>query len=131
VMSYGTLAGGLLTGKFTEQPRFQEGDDRGNFYSFFREPLWPKSAALVEELRKIAGTRSMSQLAINWVVQSPARGDGAEPTGPALRSGPVASALVGAKRPAQVEENAGAADWQLTAEEIGLIESAYARLFKE
>jgi len=116
VMTYGTLAGGLLSGKFKEQPRFPEGDDRGIFYSFFRDPLWQKSAAMVEEIRRIAEARGkpLSQLAINW----------------AIRSGPAASVLVGAKQPAQVEENAASADWELTSEELALIDAAYERLFR-
>jgi aryl-alcohol dehydrogenase-like predicted oxidoreductase len=38
----------------------------------------------------------------------------------------VTSAIVGARRPEQVAANVGGAGWQLSAEDLGQIEQAYA-----
>ena len=113
VMSYGPLAGGMLTGKFTDPPAFDEKDTRNDFYPFFREPLWSRAHALVEELKKLSGElgRPLAQIAINYVAQQ----EGIE------------TVLVGAKKPEQARANAGAGDWLLTEEAIAFIDSAAQR----
>jgi len=115
VMAYGPLAGGMLTGKFKEKPTFTENDTRDNFYPFFKDPLWDKSKALVEELQALAGERNrpLVELAINYVAQDPR----------------ISTALVGAKTPAQVQANAAAADWAMTDDERRRIDEAYWRIF--
>lgn len=113
VLGYGTLAGGILTGKFREIPDFEEGDNRSDFYNFFAEPTWSNVQRLLDELRTIAEERAapVAQVAINW----------------ALAQDGITSMLVGAKRPEQAESNAGAGSWQLSAEELTRIEEAYKR----
>jgi aryl-alcohol dehydrogenase-like predicted oxidoreductase len=44
-----------------------------------------------------------------------------------LRTPVVTSAIVGARRPEQIEETAAAADWQLTEEEIAAVERGLVR----
>ena len=90
VMTYGSLAAGMLTGKITEIPQFGEKDARKNFYSFFEEPMFSKSLKLVDVLRDIAKKhdKPVSNVAINWVIQQEG----------------VTTALVGAMMPEQVEE---------------------------
>lgn len=111
VIGYGTLAGGILTGKFREIPKFEEGDHRHQFYGFFKEPVWSKVQNVLEVLREIANERSVTvaQVAINW----------------AISQNGITSALVGAKRPDQAESNAAAGSWQLTSRELERIEEAH------
>ena len=109
-LGYGTLAAGILTGKFREIPTFAPGDDRAAFYNLFREPLWTPIQRLLDVLRQIAGQRDrpVAQAAINW----------------ATREAGVTCALVGAKNTDQALSNAAAGEWELSAEEIRRIESA-------
>lgn len=110
VLSYGTLAGGILTGKYREIPEFEEGDNRAAFYDFFTEPIWSRIQKLLNEIRMIATKRGVTpaQVAINWTFQQPG----------------IATTLVGAKRPSQAEANAAAGTWLLTKAEIETITTA-------
>jgi aryl-alcohol dehydrogenase-like predicted oxidoreductase len=112
VIGYGTLAGGILTGKFREMPQFSEGDHRDHFYNYYREPLWTSIQHVLDVLREIASQRGVpvAQVAINWAAQKQG----------------VTAALVGAKRPDQAVSNAEAGTWSLTDEEIRRIEAAHA-----
>ncbi|MFW6181108.1 MAG: aldo/keto reductase [Spirochaetota bacterium] len=111
VLSYGTLAGGILTGKFREIPTFEKGDRRGDFYDFFREPVWSGVQGLLDVLRTIAEERERptAQVAIRWAVQQPG----------------VTTALVGAKNPQQARSNAGGGNWELSSEELRRIDLAW------
>lgn len=112
ILGYGTLAGGILTGKFIEPPSFAPGDLRGNFYPYFKEPAFSEVRKLVEVLEKVAADRSKSaaQVAINWTLQQAG----------------ITSALVGAKRPDQARQNAIAGEFTLTTEELEIIDRAAA-----
>lgn len=113
IMTYGSLAGGLLTGKFKEKPKFEKDDTRDSFYAFFKDELWDKSMAVIDDLRLIAEERGrpLSELAINFVSQD----------------SHVHTALVGAKNPAQVEANAAASGWKLTSAERRRINESFQR----
>ncbi|HPR38125.1 MAG TPA: aldo/keto reductase, partial [Spirochaetota bacterium] len=41
IISYGSLAAGMLTGKYKEHPTFKKGDARNFFYRFFKKEYWP------------------------------------------------------------------------------------------
>lgn len=111
VMVYGGLAGGLLTGKFKEIPKFGDHDNRAGFYPFFQEPEWSKVQAFLGKLREIADGygRPLSQLAINYLAQKSY----------------VSNVIVGAKRPDQMEENAKTMEWMLSDADLERIESYY------
>ena len=111
IVNYGTLAGGILTGKFREIPEFEEGDNRHKFYPWFKEPVWGKIHSMLDVLREIADDRgvAVAQVAINWTTQQPG----------------ITSALVGAKNPSQAQSNAGAGDFELTKEELDRIDEAH------
>lgn len=113
ILSYGTLAGGILTGKHREIPTFEEGDNRARFYDFFREPLWGHIQAFLETIRSIAKERSVTpaQIVIKWTFQQPG----------------ISTVLVGAKRPDQAHANAIAGEWLLEADEIERINEAIQR----
>jgi len=116
VMSYGTLAGGILTGKFTEIPDFSEKDRRSDFYNYFQEPVWGKVQQLMNVLFDIAEkyNRPVTQVSIEWAFQQ----DG------------VTSALVGAKTEEQAITNAGAGDKSLSDKDLQKVEKSYSKIFK-
>jgi aryl-alcohol dehydrogenase-like predicted oxidoreductase len=74
----------------------------------FSQPRLPVHLELVDGLRQIAAEagRDAAQLAIAWVLRPPE----------------VTSAIVGARRPEQIEQTATAGDWQLTDGEIVAID---------
>ncbi|MFW6226725.1 MAG: aldo/keto reductase, partial [Bacteroidota bacterium] len=111
IISYVTLAGGILTGKFKNIPDFDEKDNRFMFYNFFKEPEWSKIQNFLDVLREIAKERNVPvvQVTINWTIQQIG----------------ITSALVGAKNPEQIKINAQAADFELDGEELERIEQAW------
>jgi aryl-alcohol dehydrogenase-like predicted oxidoreductase len=117
-LTYGSIAAGALTGKYTDAPTFnvQGGDPRGRFYDFFSADNWPKTAAVVEVLKEIAAERERPtvQVAINWVLKQPG----------------VTVALVGVRTPEQAVMNAGAGNWALSDEEDARIKAAYDKIFE-
>jgi aryl-alcohol dehydrogenase-like predicted oxidoreductase len=78
--------------------------------AFIQRRLDPATLARVERLGPVAAGLGLTlpQLAIAWVLRRPE----------------VASAIIGATRPEQVEENAGASGVALDAEALGRIEQA-------
>jgi aryl-alcohol dehydrogenase-like predicted oxidoreductase len=109
VIVYSPLQAGLLTGKFTRERLAQlPPDDWRTRNRHFQEPAFSRNLAFVEALRPIAerNSRTLAQLAIAWV----------------LRKQAVTAAIVGARRPDQIEETAPAADWTLSPEDIAEIE---------
>ena len=105
ILSYGTLGGGILSGKYEERPQFDdEKDNRAGFYPFFRKENWDQTQSLIKLIKEIADKydQSPAQVAINWAIN---------------RSG-VTTALVGAKSEKQARENAAAADFKLSGEEM-------------
>ena len=104
VLAYGPIAGGILSGKYKEKPKFAPGDARTFMYNYYEEPLWSKVQPLLKDIKAIAERHGKppAQVAINWVRQQPG----------------VTSALVGARSPQQAEANAAAGAWRLSAEEM-------------
>ena len=107
VMVYAPLSKGLLTGKFDAGTSFPENDMRSRMGAFQGEPF-QKSLSAAEQMKPIAEKhgKTLAQLAINWNLCQPG----------------VTTALTGAKKPAQVKENAGGAGWQLTQADLDEIE---------
>ncbi|HET9081279.1 MAG TPA: aldo/keto reductase [Trebonia sp.] len=113
VTAYGVLAQGMLSGAWqpaaggaggrAHLPRFAEGNVEANL-------------ALVGELRKIAAARgvTVAQLAIAWVLAQGRQHGGIV-------------ALVGARRPQRITEAMGAADLELTGEDLAAIGQAVPR----
>ncbi len=109
VLVRGPLAMGILTGKFTKDTRFEDGDFRQNWIKNEDErQVFLSDLEKVEKLKPLTDGRSLAQLAIQFVIQHPA----------------VTLAIPGAKRISQLKENVKAALLQeLTPEELALIES--------
>jgi aryl-alcohol dehydrogenase-like predicted oxidoreductase len=106
VIVYSPLHQGLLTGKVDMDREFDEGDWRAEKW-WFQPEQRREVLNFLDKVRPIAEThgKTLAQLAINWCL---------------CQQG-VTSAIVGARNPAQVRENAEGADWQLTDEELNLI----------
>lgn len=113
ILAYGPLGSGILAGRFKTRPKIESG--RFHFYPFFKEPMWSKAMQLVKVLTKIAEehNKPLSHIAINWLTQQPG----------------VTSALVGARHPQQIIENAGAGNWELSEAELSHINREYNRIF--
>ena len=110
VVTYGSLGGGILTGKLSK-PNFGGKELRSVFYGFYDDEGWEKGQKLISVLREIGEARnaSVAEVSINWV----------------LKQGGVTCSLMGATTPAMAAENAKAADWELTEDEYESIEAAY------
>jgi aryl-alcohol dehydrogenase-like predicted oxidoreductase len=118
------LSSGMLTGKMTPRTSFQEGDhrqgnrngewfDRGETFSGLE---YETGLQAVDELRPLVPAgMSMAQMALRWILMSPA----------------VTCAIPGAKRPSQVEENVKAADLPaLSDETMAQVRATYDRLVR-
>ncbi|HOQ51224.1 MAG TPA: aldo/keto reductase [Candidatus Atribacteria bacterium] len=109
VIVYSPMQKGLLTGKFTpERVKNLPPDDHRRSDPQFSEPLLSINLELIEKLKPIAEKhgRTLAQLAIAWVLRRPE----------------VTAAIVGTRRPSQIEETFPAGDWELAAEDIEAIE---------
>lgn len=101
-LTYGPLAQGLLTGKYTDKSIFEVSDRRHRLPQFASE-RWVRNIKLLRTIGTIAQRhgKTLAQTAIRWV----------------LDSGVASSVIVGAKNPFQVESNIGALGWSLQPEE--------------
>lgn len=111
---YSPLAQGVLTGKYRPgqppPPGSRAADDRSNM--FMGSLLAPQVLAKVDKLRAVAERRglTLAQLSLAWVLRLPN----------------VSSAIIGASRPEQIEENVRASGVTLSAEELEEIEAILA-----
>ena len=105
VVAYSPLQSGLLTGNFDIKRLAPDDWRRKNKY--FQEPYLSKALSFVEKLKPIAEKyhKTVSQLAVAWVLKNPA----------------VTSAIVGARKVEQVEENVGAAGFVISDSDMLLI----------
>jgi aryl-alcohol dehydrogenase-like predicted oxidoreductase len=99
VLCYSPMQRGLLTGRHRPGVTFPGSDSRSRDPLFQREKL-ERIVKSVDEMAAMAAAhgKTAAQMAIAWVLSQPG----------------VTVALCGAKRPAQIEESAGAGDWVLT-----------------
>jgi aryl-alcohol dehydrogenase-like predicted oxidoreductase len=106
VLVWSPLAGGLLSGKFSEAAAGPEGARRSTFD--FPPVDRPRAFRCVEAMRPIAQTHgvSVARVALAWTLQRPA----------------VTSVIVGAKTLDQLTDNLAAADLQLSEAECTTLE---------
>ena len=97
-LTYGPLAQGLLSGKYTENSTFGT-DDRRHRLPQFSMDAWPRNKKLLKVLFQAseAHGKTPSQVALRWIIEQNI----------------VSSLIIGAKNSAQVEANIGALGWQL------------------
>jgi aryl-alcohol dehydrogenase-like predicted oxidoreductase len=110
---WGPLGGGFLSGKY----RRGERPDAGRIATTPQrdEEAWQRRATernwrIIDTVGEIAETRgkSYSQVALRWLLSRPE----------------VSSVIVGVRTPAQLEDNLGATGWELSGEELALLEAA-------
>lgn len=109
VINYSPMVSGLLTGKMTaERVKEMPADDWRKRSPNFNEPKLTRNLKLVELLREIGETHNIEPgvVAIAWTLRHPA----------------ITAAIVGARRPDQVDGILPAATFRLSPREIDLIE---------
>ena len=105
-LAYSPMQAGLLTGTF-DKTRIAKTDWR-NTAKEYSDINLPINLEFVEQLRTIAKkyNKSVAQLSIAWVLRRPE----------------MTSAIVGARRPSQIEETVGGAGWMLDPEDLKAID---------
>lgn len=102
ILAYSPLAQGILTGKFHKNHQFKEGDNRSN-NKLMQPEIFEKVELVLDGLKKFADkyNTTLGNISLNWLI-----------------SQPETFAIVGARNSEQVEANAKACDFQLTAMEL-------------
>ncbi|MBO4675266.1 MAG: aldo/keto reductase [Elusimicrobiaceae bacterium] len=111
LIGYGTLCGGILSGKYQREPNFRRADARNYFYKCYRHQAFEKAQKTVQKVTQVAHQKQTSPcaVAISWALAHPQ----------------LASVLVGAKTTAQVLQNALGGDLHLSSEELAYLEQPY------
>ena len=111
IIPWSPLAGGLLTGKYTRQNPSPEG---ARYADVSTNPLWAKRKTdevydVVEGLLPVAQAKgvTLAQFALAWVVEQPG----------------VSSPIIGPRTMAQLEDNLGALDVTITAEDRAAVDA--------
>lgn len=112
--TYGSLGSGILTGAVRSIPNWDPDDFRFTFYDFYREPKFSKCQELLKTMDEISAKNGhpLAQIALNWSTQKDF----------------VGTALCGVRNEAEANENCKAFDWQLTDEEIAILDNKLAEL---
>lgn len=106
VLAYGSLAEGLLTGKYAAQSVFDPADRRSRLKHFQGDAL-RRNLLAVERVKQVAEAyrKTPAQIAVRWVLSNDA----------------VSSAIVGMKNVAQLEDAVGSFGWQLEERDVGFL----------
>jgi len=113
ILAYAPLFAGLLTGKFFLDNKPVPNDiNRRMKKDHLCEPLFSVNKEFLAQLQKIAQKykKSLTQLVLNWTIN---------------RTG-ITAVLAGARDCAQLEDNAGAADWAILPEDLKTIDNLLA-----
>lgn len=114
-LAYSPMQAGLLTGRFN-MTRVAQDDWRRNTKEY-QAPNLAINLDFVENLRPLAAKyeKTVAQLALAWVLRRPE----------------VTSAIVGARRPAQIEETAGGSGWTIAADDLAAIDTLLAERIRK
>jgi aryl-alcohol dehydrogenase-like predicted oxidoreductase len=110
LITWGSLAQGLLTGKYDKHCRFDKSDRRSRVtYKNFHGNKFKHNMKVIQCLKEIAGEiqKTPAQIAIRWL----------------LDTQPVGSVLFGAKNTNQVNDNIGAGNWTLSKKHYKILEN--------
>ncbi len=110
VCVYWPLMKGLLAGHMARDHQFDPRDGRAK-YPMFRGEEFQRNIDFVEQLRSIAGNRSVTELVIAWTISRPG----------------ITVALCGAKRPHQIHESAAGMRASLSVADRAAIDQAIAQ----
>ena len=115
VMTYGSLGGGILPGRYRTLKTYETMDNRNRFYPYFREPLFSKVMDLLEDMQPVADRHrvTLAQVAINWSRQKSF----------------VDTSIFGAQTRERILSNVSCLDWSLTEEEMQALDRAVLEKF--
>jgi aryl-alcohol dehydrogenase-like predicted oxidoreductase len=111
ILPWSPLGGGWLTGKYSRDDRpsgaTRLGEDPERGVEAYNNRNTERTWNVVDAVQKIADANgvSMAQVAISWVTNQPG----------------VTSTILGARNLSQLEDNLGAADWELSDEEMATL----------
>ena len=110
IIAYSPLAQGLVTGKFHDQPELLKNIGMRKYAPSFRPSGLEKSKTLVKTVQEIAVKYDVtpSQIALNWLIHA---------------HGETVVAIPGATKVSHAHENTGALKFQLSVEDIALLDS--------
>lgn len=122
VMAYGSLAYGMLTGAFTADMTFDEGDWRARqgrmgsinlFQHLFGPDHFEHNLQAVQDLQAMANEygKTLPQSALRWT----------------LSNSVISTALVGCRNPREVEDNIGALDWSISEADMAEVDTILTR----
>jgi len=108
LLPYYPLASGLLTGKYKRGASLPEGSRLANSKAWAEQFLTPRNWDVVEALERFCRERGrgLVDLAFSWLAAQ----------------APVASIIAGATTPQQIDVNAAAVGWRLTADELAEVD---------
>lgn len=106
VVTYSTLAHGILTGKFERELKLDANDQRNRILPF-RADIWPHVHAGVEKLKAIAAevNRPLAHLALRWTLAQPG----------------IALTVIGGRNGAQVRDTLPALEGEIPAEALARV----------
>lgn len=115
ILSYASLAGGMLSGIYKTEPVFEEGDRRTFFYPFLKEPEFSRCRRLVDVVEETAEKNGIStaDAAIQWVAAQPG----------------MTAALVGSKNAERARRNGRAFERMLSEDDLGRFDAVYHEIF--
>ena len=108
LLPYFPLASGMLTGKYRHGGELPAGTRMALMKRFTDRYMTEENWAIVDRLQAFCDARghTLLELAFSWLLSRPS----------------LASVIAGATKPEQVEMNAKAADWQLSAHDLAEID---------
>ena len=106
-IGYGTLCGGILSGKYKEAPNLRRADARNYFYKCYRGDSFAQVQPVIERVRVLAQTKQVSPVAVAvaWALHTGAN-----------------SVLTGVKDTQQLLQNVQGTGVFLTTQEVAFLE---------
>ena len=110
IITYGSLGGGILSGKYRKPASFKGSDARSFFYKYYQGEGFKKASEVVNILKEISAKakKPVNQVALNWIWQKEG----------------IASAIVGCRNAEQAQMNALSSAWELSQEDIDRLDNA-------
>ena len=112
-VAFSPMASGFLSGKYTSQSKFEGDDVRRAITRFYKENM-DANMPLLDLLKKFAAEKNATpaQISLAWM----------------LNKYPHVVPIPGMRRDERLKENFGAADIELTADELATLEDALAKI---
>jgi len=109
ILSYGSLGGGILSGKYKSTQKFDKSDARSFFYKFYDKKNFLLSQKIINKLHEISRRikKPVNQIALNWICSKE----------------PVVAALVGCRNVEQLVSNVQSCTWQLNSGDAEMLNS--------